>query len=421
MTVVLVIFLLTYTVIAIGYLPGFRIDRTGAALLGAIAMIVIGGMSPDQAWDSADFGTLALLFGLMVVSGAFYVAGFYHWVAVKIGRMDVRPEILLAAMIGVSTALSSLLTNDVVVVAMTPLLIEIALGRRLNPIPFLLAFAFASNAGSAGSMIGSPQNIIIAGQMKVSFTQFLVAGLVPALLSMPVIWGAIVLLYRGRWTTGVASQDEPDEEEEEEEEEEVVINRLEIVKASVVLAAVLASFLFAPWPYPVVALTAAGVLLLNRRAIGVSSSDLLSRVDGSLLLLVFSLYVINGAFSMTDYPEMVLHWLAGHGFDLHDPHVMLVVISLLSDLADNNSAVLLLTPYADTSQPLVTTAALALGAGFSSNIVNFGSLAGIIVVEGAARQGVKISFMEFFRAGVIVGVACLLIAAAWIAVLQGMA
>ncbi|MBT2135105.1 hypothetical protein KK137_12270 [Croceibacterium sp. LX-88] len=415
MTVVLVIFLLTYTVIAVGYIPGFRIDRTGAALLGAIAMIVIGGMTPDQAWDAADFGTLALLFGLMVVSGAFYVAGFYHWVAVKIGRLEVRPEILLAAMIGVSTLLSSLLTNDVVVVAMTPLLIEIALGRRLNPIPFLLAFAFASNAGSAGSMIGSPQNIIIAGQMQVSFTQFLLAGAVPALLSMPVIWGAIVLLYRGRWSTGAAPQGAP------AEVEEVTINRLEIVKASVVLAAVLASFLFAPWPYPVVALTAAGVLLLNRRAIGVSSSDLLSRVDGSLLLLVFSLYVINGAFSMTDYPEMVLHWLAGHGFDLHDPHVMLVVISLLSDLADNNSAVLLLTPYADTSQPLVTTAALALGAGFSSNVVNFGSLAGIIVVEGAARQDVKISFMEFFRAGVIVGVVCLLIAAGWIAVLQGTA
>ncbi|MBO9518039.1 MAG: hypothetical protein J7493_08225 [Porphyrobacter sp.] len=415
MTVVLVIFLLTYTVIAIGYIPGFRIDRTGAALLGAINMIVIGGMTPDQAWDSADFGTLALLFGLMVVSGAFYVAGFYHWVAVRIASLEVRPEILLAAMIGVSTVLSSLLTNDVVVVAMTPLLIEIALGRRLNPIPFLLAFAFASNAGSAGSMIGSPQNIIIAGQMRVSFNQFLIAGAVPALLSMPVIWAAIVLLYRGRWSTGLAPETEPPVEEK------VTINHLEIIKATIVLAAVLASFLFAPWPYPVVALTAAGVLLLNRRAIGVSSSDLLQRVDGSLLLLVFSLYIINGAFSMTDYPEMVLGWLAGHGFDLHDPYVMLVVISLLSDLADNNSAVLLLTPYADTSQPLVTTAALALGAGFSSNVVNFGSLAGIIVVEGAARQGVKISFMEFFRAGLIVGVVCLLIAAAWIAVLQSLA
>jgi uncharacterized membrane protein YfcA len=83
------------------------------------------------------------------------------------------------------------------------------------------------------------------------------------------------------------------------------------------------------------------------------------------------------------------------------------------------SAVMLLTPYADVGHPLVSTAALALGAGFSSNIVNFGSLAGIIVVESAARNGVKISFMEFFRAGVIASVIALLLAAAWIAVLQG--
>lgn len=410
MTVVLVIFLVTYMVIAIGYLPGFRVDRTGAALLGAIAMIATGALTPDQAWDSADFGTLALLFGLMVVSGAFYVAGFYHWLAVRIGTMNVRPEILLAAIIGVSALLSSLLTNDVVVVAMVPLLIDIALGRRLNPIPFLLAFAFAANAGSAGSMIGSPQNIIIAGQLGVSFNRFLLAGAVPALLSMPVIWSVIVLLYRGRWNLDIALQDAPDGNR-------VDINRREIIKATAVLVTVLASFLLAPWPYPVVALTAAGVLLLNRRAIGVSSTDLLGRVDGSLLLLVFSLYIVNGAFSLTDYPAMTLEWLARRGFDLHDPYTMLVSISLLSDLADNNSAVILLTPYADASQPLVTTAAFALGAGFSSNIVNFGSLAGIIAVEGAARRGVKISFSEFFRAGSIVGIACLLIAAAWIAIL----
>jgi len=411
MTVVLVIFLVTYAVIAIGYLPGFRIDRTGAALLGAIAMIVFGGLAPDAAWDSADFGTLALLFGLMVVSGAFYVAGFYHWVAVRIASLEVRPAVLLAALIAVSTLLSSLLTNDVVVVAMVPLLIEIALGRGLNPVPFLLAFGFASNAGSAGSMIGSPQNIIIAGQMKVSFTQFLVAGAVPALLSMAVIWAVIVLLYRRHWAADnppvVLAGDK-----------DVAINRREIIKASVVLATVLVCFLFTGLHYPVVALAAAGALLLNRRVVGVSSSDLLGRVDGGLLLLVFSLYVINGAFAQTDYPEAALQWLGGHGFDLHDPYTMLVVISLLSDLADNNSAVLLLAPYADTSQPLVTTAALALGAGFSSNVVNFGSLAGIIVVEGAARRNVRISFMEFFRAGLPVGLACLLLAAVWIAVLQ---
>lgn len=409
----LVIFLLTYLVIAIGYLPGFRIDRTGAALLGAIAMIVSGAITSDSAWASVDFGTLSLLFGLMIVSAAFHVAGFYHWVAVKVQGLDVSPRKLLAILIAISGLLSSLLTNDVVVVAMVPLLIEITLGRGLNPIPFLLGFCFAANAGSAGSMIGSPQNMIIAGHLKVSFTQFFTAGLVPSLLSLPVIWGVLVALYRGRWSNRPASTTAA-------KVQPVAINKLEMIKAAIVLFAVVGFFLFGSVPYAIVALAAAGVLLLNRRAIGVKSSDLLGEVDGNLLLLVFSLYVINAAFSQTAYPQMALDFMASHGLGVENPYAVLVIISILSDLADNNSAVMLLTPYADVGHPLVSTAALALGAGFSSNIVNFGSLAGIIVVESAARNGVKISFMEFFRAGLIASVIALLLAAAWIAVLQGM-
>lgn len=409
----LVIFLLTYLVIAIGYLPGFRIDRTGAALLGAIAMIVSGAISSDRAWASVDFGTLSLLFGLMIVSAAFHVAGFYHWVAVKVQGLDVSPRMLLAILIAISGLLSSLLTNDVVVVAMVPLLIEITLGRGLNPIPFLLGFCFAANAGSAGSMIGSPQNMIIAGHLKVSFTQFFTAGLVPALLSLPVIWGVLVVLYRSRWSTRPVPVTAADIKP-------VAINKLEMIKAAIVLFSVIGFFLFGSVPYAIVALAAAGVLLLNRRAIGVKSSDLLGEVDGNLLLLVFSLYVINAAFSQTAYPQMALDFMASHGLGVENPYAVLVIISILSDLADNNSAVMLLTPYADVGHPLVSTAALALGAGFSSNIVNFGSLAGIIVVESAARNGVKISFMEFFRAGVIASVIALFLAAGWIALLQAM-
>lgn len=410
----LVIFLLTYLVIAIGYLPGFRIDRTGAAILGAIAMIVTGAIGSQEAWQSADFGTLSLLFGLMIVSAAFHVAGFYHWVAVKVQGLDVSPGMLLAILIALSGLLSSLLTNDVVVVAMVPLLIEITLGRGLNPIPFLLGFCFAANAGSAGSMIGSPQNMIIAGHLKVSFTQFFTAGLVPSLLSLPVIWAVLAALYRGRWSN------RPDPGRIAAGTQPVAINRLEMIKAAIVLFAVIGCFLFSSVPYAIVALAAAGVLLLNRRAIGVQSSDLLGEVDGNLLLLVFSLYVINAAFSQTVYPQMALDFMASHGLGVENPYAVLVIISILSDLADNNSAVMLLTPYADVGHPLVSTAALALGAGFSSNIVNFGSLAGIIVVESAARNGVKISFMEFFRAGAIASVIALALAAAWIGVLQAM-
>lgn len=157
-----IIFLLVYLAMALGKLPGLKVDRTGAALVGALAMLIMGDISGKEAWDSISYTSLGLLFGLMVVSGAFSISGFYSWAAHYVATLKVSPPKLLAILIVVSGLLSSVLTNDVVVVAMTPLLISLTLARGLNPIPFVLGFCFAANTGSAGTLIGSPQNMIIA-------------------------------------------------------------------------------------------------------------------------------------------------------------------------------------------------------------------------------------------------------------------
>ena len=134
------IFLLVYLAMALGKLPGFKLDRTGAALVGALALLVFGDISGKGAWNSINYSTVGLLFGLMVVSGAFGISGFYHYAAMKVSMLKVSNPLLLAILIVVSGALSSLLTNDVVVVAMTPLLISLTMARKLNPIPFVLGF-----------------------------------------------------------------------------------------------------------------------------------------------------------------------------------------------------------------------------------------------------------------------------------------
>jgi Na+/H+ antiporter NhaD/arsenite permease-like protein len=170
MDATLVVFLLVYVALAFGHLPGFKVDRTGAAVVGGLAMVSFGKIGPQAAWDAIDYRTVGLLFGLMVVSAAFVVSGFYAWTAERVATLDVRPPVLLAILVVVAGFLSSVLTNDVVVVAMTPLLVAITLSRALNPIPFLLAFCFAANTGSAGTIIGSPQNMIAAQGLGLSFT-----------------------------------------------------------------------------------------------------------------------------------------------------------------------------------------------------------------------------------------------------------
>ncbi|MGV2981776.1 SLC13 family permease [Camelimonas sp. ID_303_24] len=407
MNVTLVIFTLVYVAMAFGKLPGFRVDRTGAAVVGTLAMIVFGAISPKAAWDAVDYRTIGMLFGLMVVSSAFVVSGFYAWLAQRVATMPVSPPTLLAMLIVVGGVMAAVLTKDVVMVAMTPLLVSITMARKLNPVPFLLAFCFGVNTGSVGLISGSPQNMIVAQGLGLSFSGFMKVTALPALLSFPVVWAVVAFMYRGRWALpeGVGAPPPP-------AAPIPPLDKWETVKAGLVTMLVMAAFISDLWPREIIALSAAGVLLLNRK---IASKDMLGQVDGNLLLLIMGLFVVNAALGLTGLPQQLLHDLRDIGVDLNNPVTLCLVGGLLSNVIGNNPTVMLLTPFLQSGADAEALgAALAVGTGFFSNLVVFGSLAGIIVVEQAARCGVRISFAEFSRAGAPVTACCLAIALAWI-------
>ena len=404
MDTTLLIFLLVYLALAIGHLPGFRVDRTGAVVIGALAMVATGRIGDGAAWSSIDYGTVALLFGLMIVSGGFVVSGFYAWLAVRVASLTVGPSTLLALLVATGGLLSAILTNDVVVVAMTPLLVAITLSRGLNPVPFLLGFCFASNTGSAATIIGSPQNMIAAQALGLSFNGFLAATLLPALLSLPIVWSVIAWLYRGRWTLSAPAAADA--------VATPPLDRVETAKAALVALAVVTAFVVTDWRHDLVALAAGAIMLLNR---SIASKDVLGTVDGGLLLLMMGLFVVNAAFAATGLPQKAVADLAAAGLDLGNPLTLLGVASVISNIVGNNPTVMLLVPFlSHGTNPTAIGAALSLGTGFSSNLVIFGSLAGIIVVEQAAARGIRIGAAEFCRAGVPVTMLCLLLAAVWI-------
>ena len=401
----LIIFLLVYLAMALGKWPGVKVDRTGAALIGALAMVIFGSISGKAAWDSISYSTLGLLFGLMVVSGAFSVSGFYQWAAASVAKLNVSPPKLLAILIIVSGLLSSVLTNDVVVVAMIPLLISLTLARGLNPIPFVLGFCFAANTGSAGTLIGSPQNMIIAQQLNLSFIDLIKVAGIPSILSLLIVWASISVLYKNKWLLNkpkATNSSTP----------MITLNKLETVKAAIVTLFVITAFILNIWPQAVVALTAAAILLINRQ---VSSNDVLKEVDYNLLILIVSLFVVNAAMANTGLPQTLLADLKHIGLNLNDPISLFFSSAILSNIVGNNPAVMLLTPYLHTgAESDILGAALVLGTGFSSNLIVFGSLAGIIAVEQSARYGVAISFTEFAKAGIPVAILCLGMGALWI-------
>lgn len=400
-----IVFALVYVAMALGALPGFKVDRAGAALIGALALQVTGVITEEKAWQSVDYNTMALLFGLMVVSAQFTMSGFYTVITDRLAALEVGPPILLATIIAAAGLLSALLTNNVVAVAMAPLLVSACGARRLNPVPFLLALGFAANAGSVATIIGSPQNMIVSAQLNLPFLTYTAATIVPALFALAAVWLVLVLRYRGKWASAGIVGEEP---------ERIPFDRGEAVKGVVVALLVLAAFVFTQIPRVHVALGAAGVLLLNRRF---ASRNMLGEVDASLLIMLFGLFIVNAAFAATGLTGQMITELSHQGVVLTDPEWLFAITAVLSDVVGNTPAVILLDPYLKGTGAGI---AVTLASAFSSNLIVFGSLATIIVVEAAKDRGIAISFAEFSKSGVPITVITMLFAVVWVLLRIGM-
>jgi Na+/H+ antiporter NhaD/arsenite permease-like protein len=402
MSMVLIVFIVVYIGMMLGNLPGLKMDRASIALGGAIALLAMSEMTQQEALASIDFSTIGMLFGLMLISAQFELAGIYGALSGSVTRVQTSPARLLALLVALVGALSAFLTNDVVALAMTPTVLAICLKRGMNPVPFLLGIAFAANAGSVATIVGSPQNMLIAERLHLSFAGYLAFAAVPALVSLLAVWTVLALVYRDRWTLSatpagaVAAPVEPP------------VHHWETVKGLLVLALVLYAFVFTDWNRGLVAASAGVFMLFNAHFM---SRSMLHRVDWDLLILFVGLFAVNGAIAQTGLPEQWIGDLRALGFDLKDSDVLFATTAVLSDIASNVPTVMLLLPYA--SEPHAGPL-MALASGLSSNLIVVGSLANIIVVDAASRQGLAISFREFARSGVPVALLTLALAWVWV-------
>ncbi|MEA2094916.1 MAG: SLC13 family permease [Pseudomonadota bacterium] len=400
MTVIVAVFIIVYVGMMLGHLPGIKVDRAAIALIGAIALVASEEITEIQAVSFIDPGTIMLLFGLMIVSAQFSLSGLYAEVTRRLVSLHVGPRTLLAALIVVSGVMSALLTNDVVALAMAPLIVQLCLKRHLNPVPYLLAMACSTNAGATATLIGSPQNILIGQHMDLSFGGFMVYTAVPAVLTLGVIWLVITFRYKDRLELVLEARGK--------NAGSYPYDRMESVKGLVITALIVGVFLFTDWPREQVAIAAGGLLLMNARF---QSRKILDHVDWQLLILFIGLFVVNGAFQQTHLPQQWVDSLQTHGIDFQHPATLFVMTAVLSDFVSNVPAVMLLLPFANDP---IAGPAMALAAGMASNLIVIGSIANIIVVDTASRNGLTISFREHARTGVPVAVLSLLIAAGWL-------
>ena len=398
--VVLTVFAATYLGMAVGRVPGLAIDRTGITLSALIILLLTGIEPIGQLASALELPTLLLLFALMLVAAHFELARGFDWIAHHLIRLNASPRQLLALVIVASGVLSSVLVNDIVVFALAPMLCHGLAARGLDPRPYLLGLAAAANAGSAATLIGNPQNILIGQAGGLDFPAYSRVAVIPAAVTLVVIYLAIAWVWRGALDgeRGRGRADEPP-----------ALDRWLIGK-SVLAIVVLIGLLATVDQRAAAGLGVAGVLLWSRR---LSTRSLLAAVDGALLVMIGALFVVTGAVTALPAAAQASAWLQSHGvLSFHIPG--LAAFSLLASNTIGNvpAVVLLLKAVPHLSDSVLY--GLALFSTLAGNLLITGSLANIIVAERSAQCGVRLGFMDFARVGVPVTLMSMAFAAAWL-------
>jgi Na+/H+ antiporter NhaD/arsenite permease-like protein len=380
----LLIFLGTYFVLAVGRMPGSRVDRTGAAIIGASLMVAFGVLSLEEAFQAINYETLILLFGMMIVVANLRLSGFFALVSSWVVQHTHRPLHLLCGIVVVSGVFSAFFVNDTMCLVLTPLILEIVTRLRRNPVPYLLAVAMASNIGSVATITGNPQNMLIGTFSRIPYRAF-VAHLAPV---AAVGLGLAILLISWVYRTEFSNHAWVDIEERR-----VRVNRALLWK-SVLGAAGMIVLFFADWSVPRVAIVVGSLLLITRR---VKPEKIYREIDWSLLVMFGGLFIVIAGIEKTSLLND-LAALASH-LQLNRVEVLSALAAVLSNAVSNVPAVLMFKPLmAHLANPSRGWLTLAMASTLAGNLTLLGSIANLIVVE-RARHAVRISFTEYLKVG----------------------
>ncbi|HZP78755.1 MAG TPA: anion transporter [Pseudolabrys sp.] len=400
LTIAVVIFVATYAVVAIGKIPVYRIDRAGAALVGASLMVGLGVLSADEAYRAIDFNTITLLLGMMIVVANLRVSGFFrlvhHWIAMHVRQ----PLALLIAVVLASGILSAFLVNDTICLVMTPLVLDLVLRLKRNPLPYLLAIATASNIGSVATITGNPQNMIIGSISQVPYGLF-AAKLAPvAFIGLVIATALIALVYRKEFF-GNGSFPEAHEPPR---------FHAPLLLKTVIAMGVMVALFFAGFPVATVAIVGGAVLLLTRR---VKPEKIYIEIDWPLLVMFAGLFVVIGGLEKT---AVTPNTIAAVGRLHLDNNVSLgVVTAVLSNIVSNVPAVLMLKPFVSgLPEPSRAWLLIAMAATFAGNFTLVGSVANLIVARRAENRGVQLGFWPYFKVGAPLTVVTIAIGLLWL-------
>ena len=392
---------LTLVGVAVGRWPWLRMNRATIALVGATVLVGTGMLTLPEAYAAVDWNTILLLFAMMVLNTNLRIAGFFHLVTSQVVNRARTPRRLLGFIVAVSGVLSAIFLNDTLALMLTPLVLDVTLALRRNPLPYLVALVTAANIGSVAAITGNPQNMLVGMASGISFVDFTLALAPVALAGLAVIWLVIPLVYRAEFAPVVFS-------------ETYVLPGREyrpLLRKSILATVLMLVALVAGAPIPLAALLAAALLLFTRR---LKPERVFREIDWGLLVFFAALFVVTGAIETSGLGgrlfALLRPWSDG------GPAALTGVAVILSNLVSNVPAVMLFRPVVPTlADPPTAWLTLAMATTLAGNLTLLGSVANLIVAEIARHRGVKLGFVEYLKAGTPIAVLSLLLGIGWLA------
>ena len=401
--IALLIFVATYLLLATGYR-----ERTIAAMIGVGAIWGFGILTPQEMIGYVDMNAIGLLFGMMIIVGALREARFFRLVGVYVANVcHCKPMHLLVVFSLLAAGLSALLDNVTTVLFMVTVTIDIAELAKLDPKPYILSEIVASNIGGTATLIGDPPNIMIASATGFSFAEFLVNVGPISLVALTIS----LLYFRRQFRKNMKEADAKAKQ-----------TALPIATANVspdrrllwaglatlVGAVVLFSLQDVVGIRPTVVALVAAVLLLFVG--GPRMPEILKEVEWSTLIFFGLLFVVVGALEKTGWMHLVAQAMSPlvEGNRALGVSTVLWISSLTSAFIDN-------IPFTASFIPVLMNLgsisgvtvyplwwALSVGTGLGGNGTIIGASANVIATGLAQARGVRITFVEFAKVGMVI-------------------
>lgn len=392
------VFFGSYLVFAVGKFPGMKIDRPGAAIIGAVLMVAFRIILPSDVLRLIDFNTIVLLFSMMLIVGYLRVSGFFGWITELI-LTRLKPRHLLPTVIFTCGLLSAFFVNDIICLVMVPFVLAATRKLGVKPLPYLLAVATASNIGSVATITGNPQNMLIGSISGIKYGSFLLHLAPVAVVGLLLDWFVLHMVFSRAGMTDPSLATPVGIE---------VSDRSLLVKPGIVVAVVLAGFIFGVPPAFMAALGAAMMLITRSR----EPKEVYGQIDWGVLVFFVGLFIIVGGAEKAGLVNLLLDF--GKRWNLQSPGIFTITVAAISNLVSNVPAVMLLKSivpgFANSHMGWLI---LAMASTLAGNLTITGSVANIIVVE-RAKPEVDISFRDYFKVGLPVTILTLGFGLLWL-------